>query len=87
MKNYITTELLPELIHDLAEKFLEECDKVAIDISLFKNTDNCRPSLEVKVLRNETWETLTENKYDIINKPRDCYDVLDETINEALTQL
>lgn len=87
MKKFITTEILPDILNDLAEKFLENCDKVAIDIRMVRFTNNCRPTLEVKVLKEGTWEVITDNKYDLIEKVHDGYDVLDETIEDALTQL
>lgn len=54
MKKFITKETLPDILVDLAEKFLDNCDKIAVDISLVKFTSNCRPTLEVKVLREGT---------------------------------
>ena len=87
MKKFVVAENLPEILNDLADKFLEHSEKIAIDISLVQFTDNCRPTLEIKVLRNGTWETITENRYDLIAKPRDGYDVIDETIEDALINL
>lgn len=81
MKKFITKEALPDILADLAEKFLVNCDKVAIDISLVKYSTG-QPCLQIKALRTGTWETIAENQYEMIDKVHDSYDVIGEAIEE-----
>lgn len=87
MKKYITKEELPDILSDLADKFLDNLDKIALDINLVRFTDNCRPNLTIKVSSRETGEELTYERYDIIDMLHDCYDVYTETISEAINKL
>ena len=87
MKKFITKDILPDLLSDLADEFIENSDKIAIGISLIKFTDNCRPTLKILVQQKGTWDTLAEESYDIIDKTHDGFDVVKATVDEALTKI
>lgn len=85
MKNYITTEALPEIINDLAEKFLEEFPKLSLNIDF--SVDTCGPKVRIVVETPDKTETLAERSYIIIGKVSDTYDVLGATIEDAIEEL
>lgn len=87
MKKFVTKDTLPDILSDLAENFLDYSDKIAVEISLVQFTSNCRPTLDIRVQKNGTWETLAEHRYDIIDKVYDCVDVHDETLDDAIAKL
>lgn len=87
MKKFITKEILPDLLSDLADEFNSNCEKVAIEISLIKFTADSHPTLKISVQKEGTWETLTEESYEIIDKLHDGFDVVKATVDEALTKI
>lgn len=86
MKNYITNEILPDTLNDLAIKFLENSDKLSITIKLDK--DNNLPALTIRIAEygSSTSElhTLVEQRYTMLPKVSDGYDVIEDTIHAAL---
>lgn len=87
MKKFITKDILPDLLSELADEFNQNCDKIAIELSLIKLTESCRPTLRIRVQEVGTWGILTEESYDIIDKTHDGYDVIKATVDEALTKI
>ena len=88
MKNYITEETLLEILNDLAGKFLEDSDKLSVNITLDRSD---LPRLTVRTSRygsskNELF-MLAEKSYDIIEKVHDTYDVIGETIPESFIKI
>lgn len=84
MKNYITSETLPELLHDLAEKFMEHNDKLTIFVDLVGQFPS-NSMIKIRVTENVNNEEVVNKEYEIINKVYDSIDVLDHTIEDALT--
>jgi hypothetical protein len=86
MKKFITSEVLPDTLTDLATKFLENSDKLSFTIKLDK--DNEYPALTVCISEygSSTSElhTLAAQRYTIIPKVSDGYDVIEDTIHAAL---
>ena len=86
MKNYITKEALPGILEHLAEKFLEHDDNVAVKVELI-TYNNSNPILEIEVSQNGTWTRLVKKEYEIINGIKDSYDVVGDTVTEALQRV
>lgn len=87
MKNYITNEILPDILHDLAEKFLENPEGICLHVHLSMCSDGL-PELRVGVAQygrsfNER-VNLTEKLYKIIPKVSDGYDVIEDTVQSLI---
>lgn len=85
MKNYITKETLPEILNDLAEEFFKNSSDIAVnmDLSVF----NGNPTLRIEVSGSDRTETLSRGFYTIAEKVSDSFDVIDDTIDEAVAKL
>lgn len=88
MKNYITNETLPDILSDLAEKFLDNGNRVHIDIELSSDPSG-HPVLSIRIWekRNDGKHLLCQKGYEIISSVSDRYDVMSDTIEEAITKL
>ena len=84
-KYFITKESLPEIISDLTDAILKNATKIAmtLDVVRYSTEDN----LIVKIQRRSDWKTVKTMEYVIIDNVEDCFDVVESTINEALSVL
>jgi hypothetical protein len=86
MKNYITKEALPEILEHMAEKFLENEDRISIRFELIKYGQS-NPVLEIDIQEQGTWTHLLKQEYEIIEGTKDSYDVAEDTIQEAILKI
>lgn len=87
MKKFISIEELPDILNDLAEKFIENCDKVAIKCEMYKYSAEEMPRFQVSIQNAANWEMMCEEEYYIITKVCDADDVLDDTVVDVLAKL
>lgn len=85
MKNYITKETLPEILNDLAEEFFKNSSDIAVNVDLSMLHGN--PTLRIEVSGSDRTETLAVSMYTIAEKVSDSFDVIDDTIDEAVAKL
>lgn len=86
MKNYITKEALPEILEHMAEKFLENEDRISIRFELVKYNQS-NPVLEIDIQEKGTWTHLLKQEYEIIEGTKDSYDVAEDTVQEAILKI
>lgn len=85
MKNYITKETLPEILNDLADEFFKNSSNIAVNIDL--SVLNGNPTLRIEVTGSDRTETLACRSYTIAEAVHDSFDVIDNTIDEAVAKL
>ena len=86
MEKYIKRSDLSAVMERVTDKAVEHADKITVDMCLFKFDNDLYFTVIVRNRGNKL-ESLVQERYIIIPDTLDDYDVMVETINEALKKI